>query len=158
MPQLLPRFPAVGPAVKALCVLASMLVMPAFGAQAAEPAASLKGAWIRMIIPARPAAGYFTLSNDGSAPLTLVSASSPGCGMLMLHKSVSQGGVEEMQMVASIVVPAHGSVAFAPGAYHLMCMSPTATLKVGTTVPVSLNFADGGALTQSFPVRGATGK
>jgi copper(I)-binding protein len=158
MPQLLPRFPAAGPAARTLCILACLLALPALGAEAAESGASLKDAWVRMIIPARPAAGYFTLSNDGSAPLALVSASSPGCGMLMLHKSVSQGGVEEMQMVASIFVPAHGSVAFAPGAYHLMCMSPAATLKVGTTIPVTLNFADGGALTQSFPVRGATGK
>ncbi|MGH8337629.1 MAG: copper chaperone PCu(A)C, partial [Gammaproteobacteria bacterium] len=74
--------------------------------------------WMRFIMPARPAAGYFTLANKTSRPRTLVGVSSPACGMLMLHRSVSESGVERMTMVKGIDVPAHGEVVFAPGGYH----------------------------------------
>ncbi len=87
----------------------------------------------------------------------LVGAASPGCGALMLHRSVNDNGQERMEMVGSVLVPAHGEVKFAPGGYHLMCMSPTAAVARGRAVSVTLRFKDGGSLTASFPVRGATG-
>ena len=75
----------------------------------------------------------------------------------MLHRSVSDNGQERMEMVANVSVPAHGEVKFAPGGYHLMCMSPTAAVAPGHSVSVTLRFKDGGSLAASFPVRGATG-
>ena len=75
----------------------------------------------------------------------------------MLHRSVNDNGQERMEMVDSVPVPAHGEVKFEPGGYHLMCMSPTAEAARGRSVPVTLRFKDGGSLTASFPVRGATG-
>ena len=127
-------------------------------AAAAEANVTLSDGYIRLIIPTRPAAGYFTLTNGGDTAASLVGAASPGCGSVMLHQSRSQNGVETMVPVKSVDVPAHGSVSFAPGGYHLMCMSPAATMKPGTSVPVTLRFADGGTLTGDFPVRGATGQ
>ncbi len=59
-----------------------------------------------------------------------------------------------MTPVKSVPVPAHQSISFAPGGYHLMCMAPTASLKPGSSVPVTLKFEDGGTLTADFPVRG----
>jgi len=159
MPQLSPNFQAAGRAAKAFAVVACCSVLAAAGgAQAAGSAVRVSDAWMRLIIPARPAAGYFTLGNDGATPLVLVGAASPGCGMLMLHRSDNAGGVEQMAMVPSIPVPAHGSVAFAPGGYHLMCLSPAPSLRHGTTVPVTLKFADGDSVTAEFPVRNAIGK
>ncbi len=76
----------------------------------------------------------------------------------MIHRSVDDNGQERMEMVDSVSVPAHGEVKFAPGGYHLMCMSPTAAAAPGRSVPVTLRFQDGGSLTASFPVRGATGQ
>jgi hypothetical protein len=127
-------------------------------AAADEANLTLSDGYIRTIIPARPAAGYFTLTNNGDAVVSLVGAASPGCGSVMLHQSRSQNGVETMVPVASVDVPPHGSVSFAPGGYHLMCMAPAATLKPGASVPMTLRFADGGTLTGDFPVRGATGQ
>ena len=89
---------------------------------------------------------------------TVIGAASPACGMLMLHRSVEQGGQERMVSVTSVPVPAQGKVSFAPGGYHLMCMSPAAAMRPGRSVPVTLRFAGGGSLTASFPVRNATGK
>jgi hypothetical protein len=109
-------------------------------------------------MPSLPAAGYFTLSNPTGAAHTLTGAASPACGMLMLHRSVDESGRERMEMVQSVSIPAHGKVTFAPGGYHLMCMSPSKAMTPGHSVPVTLRFADGGSLTASFPVRNATGK
>ena len=62
----------------------------------------------------------------------------------------------QMQDVARVEVPAGGSVRFAPGGYHLMCMAPK--MKIGTEVPVTLHFADTTAVVAPFTVRGATGQ
>lgn len=119
---------------------------------------SLRDPWFRFITPTIPAAGYFTLSNSTAVPQTLIGASSPACGSLMLHQSVTKSGVEQMIMVPKVSVPAHGTLQFAPGGYHLMCMSPAGTMRPGQSVPVTLQFDGGGTFSASFPVRGATGK
>jgi copper(I)-binding protein len=61
-------------------------------------------------------------------------------------------------MVKSLKVPAHGTLSFQPGGYHLMCMKPQSSMKIGASVPVTLKFADGKTLTASFPVKGPGGK
>jgi periplasmic copper chaperone A len=132
----------------------AMIVLPV---AAAPNDLALSNAYVQVTIPSHPAAGYFTLKNNGDRERVLVGASSSGCGSIMLHKSESNGGVESMREVDSITVPAHGSVEFAPGGLHLMCMSPTDALKPGTTTQVTLSFKDGDTLTSEFPVRSVTG-
>lgn len=125
---------------------------------AGETGLALSAPWFRLVMPSLPAAGYFILSNSGATEKTLIGAASPACGMLMLHRSVDQGGQERMVEVANVPVPAQGKVSFMPGGYHLMCMSPAAAMRPGQSVPVTLRFAGGELLTASFPVRNATGK
>lgn len=110
------------------------------------------------MLPSRPAAGYFTLSNTSAKDRTLVGAETPACGKLMLHRSIHQGGQDRMEMVSSAPVPGHGTVKFAPGGNHLMCLSPTADVAPGHALTVTLRFADGGTLAVIFAVRGATAK
>ena len=74
--------------------------------------------------------------------------------MLMLHQSKQVNGVDTMRAVKSVTVPAHGTVSFAPGGYHLMCMQPQPSMQAGGSATVTLKFADGQSLTQSFPVKG----
>lgn len=150
----LPNVPVRGRVSRSAVGAAALLAMAA----GAPPGVAVHDPWMRSIIPSRPAAGYLTLTNDTDTALSLVGASSPGCGMLMLHQSMNMGGQETMVMVKSIAVPAHGKVVFAPGGYHLMCMQPTDALKPGASVPVTLRFANGDALTTPFPVRNAMGK
>jgi copper(I)-binding protein len=59
-----------------------------------------------------------------------------------------------MLPVKSVTVPAHGTLNFTPGSYHLMCMNPKSTVMVGRTVPVILRFADGTTMSADFPVKG----
>ena len=146
--------PGSGPAAR-LLLGAALVFAPVGFAFAAPAGVTLEKPWIRLIIKQRPAAGYFTLKNESSAPVDLDGASSAACGMVMLHQSKEENGVEKMLPVKSVTVPAHGSVSFAPGGYHLMCMKPQ--MKVGDSVPMTLKFSDGASLTATFPVKGAGG-
>ena len=140
------------------CLVIAGVAAGATAVRAAEQGVVVSDPWMRFIMPARPAAGYFPLANKTSRLRTLVGASSPACGMLMLHRSVSESGVERMTMLKGVDVPAHGDVVFAPGGYHLMCMSPSAAMIPGRSVPVTLRFRNGDEVTASFSVRGVTGK
>jgi periplasmic copper chaperone A len=126
-------------------------------AQAASGGLNVENPSMRFIIKARPAAGYFTLKNNTGSAVDLTGASSNACGMLMLHQSKEVNGVEEMRPVKTISVPAHGAVHFEPGGYHLMCMSPRSTMKIGASVPVTLKFAGGQTVTAQFSVQGPGG-
>ena len=137
-----------------LCAGAAMLAAPAFAAGAL----SVSGAWIRAMPAGIPSGGYFTLRNSGAKDMVLTGASAPACGSLMLHKSEMTGGMSSMRHMDEVDVPAGGSIAFAPGGYHLMCMSATAAITPGATVPVTLMFKDGSKLTVPFSVRNAAGK
>ena len=119
---------------------------------------SVTGDWIRVLPMQLPAAGYFDLRNAGRSEVVLTGASSPACGMLMLHRSVEANGVSKMEDVDRIAIKARTTLAFAPGGFHLMCMDPTNALKPGVTVPVTLDFADGTSLSAPFAVRNANGK
>jgi hypothetical protein len=70
----------------------------------------------------------------------------------MIHQSTMSGGISSMKMVDRVPVPAGGSVAFAPGGYHLMFMDLTKALKVGDTLPATLLFASGAKVKASFVV------
>ena len=145
---------ALGAARITLGLAAALLLMAAGPA----PDAAVSDGRMRVVVPSRPAAGYFKLDNHGAAPLDLVGASSPVCGTLMLHRSTNTGGMESMDMVDHVTVPPHGSVRFTPGGYHLMCMEPVGGLQSGQHVPVTLSFASGGTVTTNFTVEGARGQ
>ena len=145
--------PANGPAVSAALLLALSLTAPAL---AAPKGVTIEHPWMRMIIKARPAAGYFTLRNNSDKPVVLTGASSSACGMAMLHRSKEENGVEKMLPVKSVTVKPHGTLKFEPGSYHVMCMKPNMSL--GKSVPMTLEFAGGDSLTAQFAVKGPGGK
>jgi hypothetical protein len=119
---------------------------------------TVQDAWIRALPASVPSGGYFTLHNGGSKPVVLTGASSPGCGMLMLHKSEDKGGMSSMAEVTEVPVAAGASVKFTPGSFHLMCTDSRPAIRPGATVAVTLNFKDGGKLTSTFQVRNAAGQ
>lgn len=129
---------------------------PASAAGSTVEGVTITGAWFRTIVPGRPAGGYFTLRNDSDIPRELIGAASPACGTAMLHRSVSEDGAKKMVHVEQVDVPPHGSITFAPGGYHIMCMKPTDAMKPGNTVSVTLEFADESKLAADFAVKSAT--
>jgi hypothetical protein len=137
-----------------ICAVLLLAAAPAV----AEGSLSVADAWIRAMPVGIPSGGYFTLHNGTAKDMVLTGASTPACGSLMLHKSENTGGMSSMHHVDEVNVPAGGSIAFAPGGYHLMCMQATSAITPGGNVPVTLMFKDGSKLTASFSVRNAAGK
>jgi copper(I)-binding protein len=142
----------------ALCVVASACLAVGTAASKAASGVTVEKPWMRFIIKARPAGGFFTLHNDTSKKIELTGASSTACGMIMLHQTKKENGIEKMLPVKSVTMPAHGTIKFQPGSYHLMCIKPKDTMIVGHEVPVTLKFAGGGAVTVQFPVKGVGAK
>ncbi|HEU0195947.1 MAG TPA: copper chaperone PCu(A)C [Nevskiaceae bacterium] len=116
-------------------------------------AAEVTSAWVRLLPEALPAAGYFVLRNTGAQPLQLMGASSPAWAEVSLHRSLESAGESTMMPVASVTVPAHGHVSFAPGGYHLMLMHAATPLKAGNKAQITLKFADGTQLPVDFKLR-----
>ncbi len=141
-------------------IAASLLFSIPFAStgMAATAQVTVTDAWMRALPSSIPSGGYFNLHNDGPRQITLIGARSPGCGMLMLHKSENTGGLARMEDVGSVDVPAGGTVKFAPGGYHLMCMEAKPAIKPGATIPVTLLFKDNSSIEATFAVRNASGK
>ena len=140
--------------------LAALAVLAICATVAAAPASSLKAehGWVRWLPANLPAAGYVVVRNNGDKPVKLTGAESADYGMAMLHRSMQKNGSDSMEMVDAIAIPAHGSVALAPGGYHLMLMDAKHPIKPGDTVRVSLHFNDGETLQVALPVRPANSR
>lgn len=125
-------------------------------AHAAAPAPlSVSDCWIRALPGDLPSGGYFKVANAGDQPVDLVGVASDAFGMAMLHQTQSQGSTSTMEMVHEAPVPAHGSLTFAPGSYHVMLEHPKQPLKIGTSIPLTFAFSDGEKVAAQCQVKSA---
>ncbi|NPT40627.1 copper chaperone PCu(A)C [Paraburkholderia sp. 1N] len=137
-------------------LLAALLCGSSIHALAAAAAtASVSDCWIRALPGDLPSGGYFKASNSGDQPVNLVGVGSDAFGMAMLHQTQSQGSMSSMAMVDQVAVPAHGSLVFAPGNYHVMLEHPKQPLQIGTTIPLTFSFSDGEKVTAACAVKSA---
>ena len=126
---------------------------------AAQPssvaALTVTDAWVRVTGgPAEPAAGYLTIVNHGTSDDALVSASSPLARSVMVHRtSMESGGMMGMEPVVRLDCPIGGTVAFAPGGYHLMISGLTIQLKAGDRLELDLVFEHAGTIVVQADVR-----
>lgn len=121
------------------------------------PDVSVTHARMHVLLPGHPVAGYFDLTNNGAADLMLTRAKSPGCGTLILHRSVNVSGTEHMNMVTQVKLRANGTLHFSPGGYHLMCTKPAPSVQPRRDVAVTLFFSGGRKVTTDFKIEGALG-
>jgi copper(I)-binding protein len=142
--------------MRGLVLSAVALLLLALPARAAD--ITVSDGWFRALPAKLPSGGYFSLHNGGARSVTLTGASSPACGMLMLHKSDAMNGMSGMSDVENVLVAAGDTVRFAPGGYHLMCTDPTLAMRAGATVPVTLEFVGGTKISADFAVKDAKGK
>jgi hypothetical protein len=123
-------------------------------------AVTVSGAW------SRPAIGtgvvYLRVDNRGAAPDRLDAARSPVARTVELHRStegtasmngMQMSGVMSMQRVSAVTIPAHGSVTFSPGGYHLMAIGLRHDLHPNETFPLQLHFTGAGWTAVTVRVR-----
>ena len=134
----------------------SLLLLVASTAAASAAPFDITEAWFRSLPGGVPAGGYFIAHNNSDRMVAINSVRSGACGMLMMHESSNKGGMSGMDMVDKVLVPAGGTVKFAPAGYHLMCEQPKMT--IGAKVPVSFSLSDGTTVVVAFQVRNAAGK
>jgi copper(I)-binding protein len=141
-------------------IAALLLVTFAAGSALAETykvgALQIDQPWARATPASAPAGGGFLkITNTGTTPDRLVSASSPAAEMVQVHEMKMDGNVMRMREVEKgLEIPPGGSVTLAPGGYHLMMMGLKGPLKQGTDVPVTLVFEKAGKIDVRLSVAG----
>ncbi len=147
---------APGRALLALCLLA-LLGGAACSDSASSPAPAVvvSEAWVQVAGGIdEPAAGYFTIDNQGNSADVLLSASSPAASSVELHETMpGMSGMVGMESVAQVVCPAGTTVTFAPGGYHLMISGLRAALHAGDSLELDLVFEHAGRITVQAAVR-----
>lgn len=151
---LAPLLASAAPPSMPMHAMPGMQPAPAASASPAAPVA-VTDAWVRWLPAGLPMGGYFSLRNLGRQPLQLVGAASPSYRMVMLHESISRGGMERMVHVDQVSIAPGQSVHFAPGGYHLMLMHAASTVQPGTRVRIDLQFAGHAPYPVEFTVQPA---
>jgi periplasmic copper chaperone A len=104
---------------------------------------------------AQVAAGYLTIDNAAAAADQLLSATAEIAGRTEIHQMSMADGVMKMrQAPEGVPVPAGGSVALEPNAYHLMFMDLKKPLKEGEAFAGTLTFEKAGTVDVTFEVEG----
>lgn len=131
---------------------AALALTPAAALAQASGPITVSDAWSRPAVAGTNAAGFMMLMNEGKTPSALVKVESPLARKVEIHRSSMAGGVMSMSAEAKVDLPAGGMVTFAPGAYHLMFLGVTKTLKAGDRLPATLTFQGGRRIRTDFAV------
>ena len=129
-------------------VAATLLSTSAFAHSLTVGSLTLTDLWTRATPAGAPtAAGYLTITNNGTEADKLIAASSPAAATGTLHLVTVKDGVMSMRPAeVSIEIPARGSVTLAPGGLHIMFVTLKEPLKEGGKLPVTLTFEKAGTV------------
>ena len=120
-------------------VVALCLALPSLAA--AEVVA--KDVWVRGTVPAQTSSGAFvTLTSTTDAKL--VGAKSPLAKIVEIHESKLHNGVNHMNAVDSVALPAGKPVSLVPGGHHVMLMGLAKPLNPGDVVPIVFTIEERG--------------
>lgn len=124
---------------------------------AALPALVVTDVWVREPTPPAPVAGgYLTLTNPGPQDRRLQAVATMAAERVEIHEMRMNDGMMQMRpLTDGLLIPAGETVTLAPGGIHLMLIAPSPGLTAGTSVPLTLQFADGPAQTVTAEVRGS---
>ncbi|MFI9150780.1 copper chaperone PCu(A)C [Streptomyces sp. NPDC053367] len=120
------------------------------GGESAGPELSVSGAYMPQPV-SDMAAGFLTIANKGDEDAKLTEVTSD-LGEVTVHES--DGGA--MREVASLDVPAHGTLVLRSGGSHLMFEKLPQKPREGQTVQVTLHFTGLDPVEVDLPVKPAT--
>ena len=142
--------------MKTLLIALTVLAAPV-AALGAVPALQVLQPWSRPAVAGTNGVGYMVLVNHGGVADVLEKVESPLASRVEMHSSSMAGGVMSMKKEDRVPVPAGGQATFGPGAYHLMFLGLTKTLKPGDQAPATLSFASGAKIKVAFTVSAGMG-
>jgi hypothetical protein len=111
--------------------------------------------WARAAGANTNGAAFMTLRNAGRAADRLVAGSTPAARVVELHTHIRDGEVMRMRPVNDIPLPVGETVRLRPGGLHVMLIGLTEPLRQGTTVPLTLRFAEAGETTVQVEIQAA---
>lgn len=126
-------------------------IATANAAPAPAPPIVVDHGWFTTLPNHGPTYGYFRITNKGGEARMMTGYHSPACAGIKLEEAHG-GGINSKAPVQMTVAP-NNRLAFVRGGYHLVCAQPTDAIKVGQTVPVTIDFQDGTSLNTAFEVR-----
>ncbi len=119
---------------------------------------TISDAWVRAAPPtASVMAGYLTLGNDGSEPISVTAAASPSFERVEMHDMTHENGVMRMRKLDQIEIAPGAMAELAPGGRHLMLIQPKGAFAVGDEIEVTLTLCGEHAQVVKLPVREAGG-
>lgn len=119
-------------------------------------------AWARFTVPGMHMGGVFmNVHNHTGQDDILIGASTPVASAAEVHETINTGNMMNMRPLPQGLALPKGSVTeLKPGSYHVMLMGLKKELKVGSHIPLTLQFKHSRPLTIQVPVRksGFTGQ
>ena len=98
------------------------------------------------------AVGYVTLTNTGKVDDRLESVTSDISATSEIHETKMENGMMEMrELPKGLAIPAGATVAFKPGAYHIMFVGIKHAVKPGDRIHATLIFDKAGKVAVDFP-------
>ena len=120
-----------------------------------EPTLQITNAWVRLgPSNARSHAAYLEVYNPSSEPILLQAVESPVFNNSMIHTTVIEKGLAQMQHLENLTVPAKTSLTLEPMGKHLMLMGASRALIEGEAIPFVLS-TDRGDVSFSATVQSA---
>jgi copper(I)-binding protein len=113
--------------------------------------------WSRPAVSGTNGIGYMVVANRGAAADVLEKVESPIAARVEMHSTSMAGGIMSMKKEDRVPVAAGGQIVFGPGAYHLMFVGLTKTLKAGDQATATLSFSSGTKIKVAFPVSAGMG-
>lgn len=102
---------------------------------------------------AKVAGGYLKITNTGSAPERLVSATATAAGRVEIHEMSMVSGVMRMRPLNDgLTIKPGETVELKPGAFHMMFMDLKQPFKQGDAIKATLQFEKAGKLDVVFNV------
>lgn len=138
------------------CAAAGAPAVPA--ASHAAASVTVSDAWAKAADKGMTGA-FGTIANNGSADITLVSATAAAAGRTELHETITTAGGQQAMRAkeGGFTIPAGGTLTLAPGASHIMLMDVSAPLRAGDDVTLTLTFSDHSTVGFTARVKDFTG-
>lgn len=97
-------------------------------------------------------AAYFHIDNRGETDVTITSARSDAVMAVEFHQTIIKDDIARMEPVAALSIPAGQALHLRPGDMHIMLLSLTKDLEVGSTIAIELVLDSGDVIALDLPI------